>query len=86
MAKLHLMGGKEDTLNFIQTLPEINGINNDAVLSTVKKCLLIKQSYIEEDEFDNGKRNMLNFGHCFGHAIESSTNFAVSHGQQWFSE
>lgn len=81
MAKLHLMGGKEDTLNFIQTLSEINDINNDAVLSAVKKCLLIKQSYIEEDEFDNGKRNMLNYGHCFGHAIESSTNFAVSHGQ-----
>ena len=24
---------------------------------------------------------MLNYGHCFGHAIESSTDFAISHGQ-----
>ena len=38
----------------------------------------IKKSYIEDDEFDTGKRNMLNYGHCFGHAIESSTDFAIS--------
>jgi 3-dehydroquinate synthase len=24
---------------------------------------------------------MLNYGHCFGHAIESATDFAISHGQ-----
>ena len=41
----------------------------------------IKKSYIENDEFYTGKRNMLNYGHCFGHAIESSTNFEISHGQ-----
>ena len=51
------------------------------LLERTQKCLKIKKSYIEDDEFDTGKRNMLNYGHCFGHAIESSTDFAISHGQ-----
>jgi 3-dehydroquinate synthase len=33
--------------------------------------LEIKKQFIEQDEFDNGLRQSLNFGHTFGHAIES---------------
>jgi len=47
----------------------------------VTDSLSIKLPYIEEDEFDHGRRNLLNYGHCFGHAIEAATAFAVSHGQ-----
>ena len=43
-------------------------------------ALQIKRFFIEEDEFDTGRRNLLNYGHCFGHAIESATNFGVPHG------
>lgn len=43
-------------------------------------ALQIKRSFIEEDEFDRGRRNLLNYGHCFGHAIESATNFGIPHG------
>ncbi len=43
--------------------------------------LQIKRDYIEDDEFDRGRRNLLNFGHCFGHALETATGFAVPHGQ-----
>lgn len=42
--------------------------------------LQIKKRFIEEDEFDKGIRNILNYGHCFGHAIESATNFGIPHG------
>jgi len=44
------------------------------------QALQIKKRFIEEDEFDKGIRNILNYGHCFGHAIESSTNFEIPHG------
>ena len=47
----------------------------------LKQALLIKKGFIEIDEFDKGVRNILNFGHCIGHAIESATNYAISHGQ-----
>ena len=46
-----------------------------------KRSLLIKKRFIEVDEFDQGIRNILNFGHCIGHAIESVTNYAIPHGQ-----
>lgn len=50
------------------------------LLAYVRKALLIKQRFIEVDEFDRGVRNIFNYGHSFGHAIEAATNFAVPHG------
>ena len=46
----------------------------------VYKTLQIKKTFIERDEFDKNIRNVLNYGHCFGHGIESATNFAIPHG------
>ena len=40
----------------------------------------MKKKLIEVDEFDQGPRNVMNYGHSFGHAIESATNFAIPHG------
>ena len=40
----------------------------------------MKKKIIEEDEFDKTIRNILNFGHSFGHAIEASTRYAIPHG------
>lgn len=50
------------------------------LLKYVREALRIKQPYIEQDEFDRGIRNIFNYGHSFGHAIESATNYAVPHG------
>lgn len=47
----------------------------------IKESLKIKKSVIENDEFDRGERNKFNYGHTFGHAIESVTDFAINHGQ-----
>jgi 3-dehydroquinate synthase len=33
--------------------------------------IMVKKSYIEEDEMDTYKRHILNFGHSLGHAYES---------------
>lgn len=50
------------------------------LLHYVERALAIKKRYIEVDEFDQGVRNIFNYGHSFGHAIESATEFAVPHG------
>jgi 3-dehydroquinate synthase len=42
--------------------------------------LSVKQWFIETDEFDQAERRLLNFGHTWGHALESATDFAVPHG------
>ena len=47
----------------------------------VARCVSIKRDYVDQDPFDNGARQFLNLGHTFGHAVEKSTNFALSHGQ-----
>ena len=44
------------------------------------KSLAIKKEMIELDEFDKGPRNVFNFGHSFGHALESTTEYCVPHG------
>ena len=81
MAKLHLMNGEDATKNFVKDLSLIDKLDETILLKYTQNCLKIKKSYIENDEFDTGKRNMFNYAHCFGHAIESSTNFEISHGQ-----
>lgn len=44
------------------------------------RCLDIKRTYVEIDEFDKNERLILNYGHTFGHAIESVTNNEIVHG------
>ena len=46
----------------------------------IEHVLKSKQWFIEEDEFDTGIRQLLNFGHTFGHALEAATSFSVPHG------
>jgi 3-dehydroquinate synthase len=46
----------------------------------INRSLEIKKAIIEADEFDTGVRNVMNYGHSFGHAIEAASDFAVPHG------
>ncbi len=46
----------------------------------IHSSLLIKKNIIEQDEFDTGIRNVMNYGHTFGHAIETATNYQIPHG------
>lgn len=46
----------------------------------VLRSLQIKHTMIEKDEFDRGERQVFNYGHSFGHAIESLTNYRIPHG------
>ncbi len=46
----------------------------------IARCVEIKRDVVNQDEFDTGLRQILNFGHTFGHGIESLSNFEISHG------
>jgi len=81
VVKLHLMQERDNVQKIIKMLPLIIAKEPKTLITAVRNSLLIKQSYIESDEFDTGKRNLLNYGHCFGHAIESVSNFEIPHGQ-----
>jgi len=59
----------------------INAINTCQVAnSLIQRALLIKKEIIEIDEFDKGLRNIMNYGHTFGHAIETLTAYKIPHG------
>ena len=46
----------------------------------IRKSLIIKKDVIEKDEFDKDYRNIMNYGHTFGHAIEAVTKYQIPHG------
>ena len=46
----------------------------------ISTCVKIKRDIVNEDEFDTGRRGILNFGHTVGHAVEKCSNFGISHG------
>lgn len=71
-------GVLEDEMLFSRLMTE--GIRFDRV-PVISRCIEIKAHYVAEDEFDQGLRQKLNLGHTFGHAIEASSHFAVTHGQ-----
>jgi len=50
------------------------------LLPAIKASLAIKKEVIEQDEFDEGVRRLFNYGHTFGHAIETLSNYKVRHG------
>tara|TARA_B110000444_G_C18852044_1_gene606626 strand:- start:23811 stop:24887 length:1077 start_codon:yes stop_codon:yes gene_type:complete len=56
-------------------------LNDKKTLSKmICNSLKIKKSLIEIDEFDRNQRQIFNYGHSFGHAIESLMNYTIPHG------
>ncbi|MBQ9967096.1 MAG: 3-dehydroquinate synthase [Oscillospiraceae bacterium] len=51
------------------------------LMEVVTRCVQMKRDIVEEDEFDNGARQLLNLGHTLGHAIEANSDLTLSHGQ-----
>jgi len=77
--KLHLIAGGSEYSLLAETLRR--GVPTlDQLQPLVASSLRIKKRYIEEDEFDRGVRNILNYGHTFGHAYESVTSYGIPHG------
>ena len=53
---------------------------DDAITELIRDNMKVKISFMENDEFDQGRRNLLNYGHCFGHALETASNYHIPHG------
>ncbi len=79
--KLHMMGGPEKTRELARLLPLLKARDLPALGTAIRNSLEIKYAYFAADEFDTGRRNLLNFGHCFGHALEATSAFRIPHGQ-----
>lgn len=51
------------------------------IAKLVYQCVQHKAAIVEEDELDQGRRQILNFGHSIAHAIEKASSGAIAHGQ-----
>lgn len=81
-AKFFLMRKFESGEPLETTVAELREIvaGGSGSAGVIRECLNIKRGFMEEDEFDRGRRNLLNYGHCFGHALESASRYYVPHG------
>ena len=53
----------------------------DDIDSYIAECVTIKKDIVTEDEYDTGIRQILNYGHTIGHAIEQYSNYELLHGE-----
>jgi 3-dehydroquinate synthase len=57
-------------------------IRNEKFNNIIYKCAKIKSEIVKKDEFDLKERQLLNFGHTIGHALEKAAGFEIlNHGQ-----
>ena len=78
--KVHLLDG-EESLEYINSHYDQAFSDSAVMKELIFRSLMIKKNIIEKDEFDKDYRNIMNYGHTFGHAIESISNYEVCHGQ-----
>ena len=53
----------------------------DYLVDLISHNIAIKARVVEADPFEKAQRATLNFGHTFGHAIETLSNYTYSHGE-----
>ncbi len=64
-----------------KNLDDVLALEAETMERVVARSAAIKAGVVEEDELDLGRRNILNYGHTTGHAVETVSDFGVSHGQ-----
>ncbi|MGM0436089.1 MAG: 3-dehydroquinate synthase [Bacillota bacterium] len=47
----------------------------------IYKSLTVKKAFVESDLKDKGERQILNYGHTIGHAVEKESDFSLLHGE-----
>lgn len=79
--KIAFAKGTAEFLDFKDSVDKYRSLNETRYLDdAIAISLLAKKWFIEVDEFDKAERQLLNFGHSYGHALEASTEFLIPHG------
>jgi 3-dehydroquinate synthase len=58
-----------------QNMEKLLRQDRDALEYLIPRCVEIKADVVSRDERESGLREILNFGHTFGHALESVTKY-----------
>ena len=68
--------GSRELFALLADIPSGKGLEE-----VTARCVEMKRDFVQSDERDRGARQMLNLGHTFGHAVEASSRFTLSHGK-----
>lgn len=79
MLHYFIVSGKSD-FDFYKNNYKKSYTDKNILAKIILRSLKIKKRYIEKDEYDQNIRQVFNYGHSFGHAIESLTNYKIPHG------
>lgn len=60
---------------------QLLGLDSALLEKAVFESCRIKKEIVEQDEKENGKRHLLNFGHTIGHALERLSHYSLPHGE-----
>ncbi|MBQ7794514.1 MAG: 3-dehydroquinate synthase [Clostridia bacterium] len=58
----------------------VKALDPETLMDMSRTNCAIKAAVVEADEKESGVRAHLNFGHTIGHAIESASDYALTHG------
>jgi len=65
-----------------KNMPRILRRDANALQQIIRRSIEIKADVVSRDERESGLREILNFGHTFGHALESATRYRrLQHGE-----
>ncbi len=80
--KYAFIGGRE-IFDFINDHHDkVVSQKTELLKEAVKRSIEIKARIVSEDEWESGKRALLNFGHTFGHALERLYGYSgIIHGE-----
>ena len=70
----------EEKIALMETLDYENLSDRKILEKFIFESLNVKRRLIEIDEFDKDRRIVFNFGHTFGHALESISHYTIPHG------
>lgn len=74
--------GSRDFFGFLEGhLKRAGSLDSATLEAIVLETARIKTGVVEHDEKDTGLRNILNYGHTVGHAMEAASGFRLKHGQ-----
>ena len=79
--KYAVIGDNELFAYLEKNLDRIKSLDERLLEEIVFRSAKIKAEVVEKDEKDLGLRNILNYGHTLGHAIESASDFKLEHGK-----
>jgi 3-dehydroquinate synthase len=66
--------------DMLSDLRNLSEFDSDTLRKFIVDAVRIKAEVVSKDERESNLRSILNFGHTVGHAIESSSNYKLSHG------